>query len=215
VAGFEQGESEMDLRVVGVGFGRTGTNSLKLALEELLGGRCHHMHEVFERPEVIPLWTAAARGEDPDWDAIFAGDVATVDWPAAAFWRELVTANPDALVLLSMRESPEAWWSSASGTIFQIRGLDGLPPAVAEWLAVVEQLIRSHGIDLDDEEASKAAYLRHIEEVRATVEPGRLVEWSAGDGWGPLCAALGVPVPDQPFPHVNTTEEFRRNMGQA
>lgn len=202
----------MELAVVGVGFGRTGTNSLKLALEQLLGGRCHHMHEVFERPEVIPLWTAAAAG-DPDWDAIFDGDVATVDWPGAAFWRELVDAYPDAVVLLSLRESPEAWWRSANRTIFEMRRMEGLPPEAAAWLGTVEQLIRTHGVDLDDEAASIAAYRRHIDDVRAAVPAERLVEWTTGDGWGPLCDALGVPVPDEPFPHVNTTAEFRDRAG--
>jgi hypothetical protein len=202
----------VELAVVGVGFGRTGTNSLKLALEQLLGGRCHHMHEVFERPEVIPLWTAAAAG-DPDWDAIFDGDVATVDWPGAAFWRELVDAYPDAVVLLSLRESPEAWWRSANRTIFEMRRMEGLPPEAAAWLGTVEQLIRTHGVDLDDEAASIAAYRRHIDDVRAAVPAERLVEWTTGDGWGPLCDALGVPVPDEPFPHVNTTAEFRDRAG--
>jgi hypothetical protein len=202
----------MALQVVGVGFGRTGTNSLKLALEHLLGGRCHHMHEVVERPEVIPLWMQAA-ARNPDWDAIFAGDVATVDWPGAAFWRELVEANPDAMVLLSMRESPEAWWRSANGTIFEVRRTEGMPPEAAAWMDTVEQLIRSHGVDLDDEATAIAAYERHIADVRATVAADRLVEWTTGDGWGPLCEGLGVPVPDEPFPHVNTSAEFRSRLG--
>jgi hypothetical protein len=202
----------MGMQVIGVGFGRTGTNSLKLALEQLLGGRCHHMHEVFERPGLIELWSEAAAGR-PDWDAIFAGDVATVDWPAAAFWRELVEREPDALVLLSMRESPQAWWTSASRTIFQPFDLDGAPAEIEAWMATVRELIRSHGVDLDDEAAAEAAYLAHIDAVRAAVPLARLVEWTTGDGWAPLCAALGVPVPDEPFPHVNTTAEFRSRIG--
>jgi hypothetical protein len=64
-----------------------------------------------------------------------------------------------------------------------------------------------------DEEAAKAAYDRHNAEVRASVPPERLVEWHPGDGWEPLCRAVGVPVPDAPFPHVNTTEEFRAGLG--
>lgn len=202
----------MALDVVGVGFGRTGTNSLKLALEQLLGGRCHHMHEVFERPEVIPLWMDAAAGR-PNWDELFAGDVATVDWPGAAFWRELVAANPDAVVLLSMRESPEAWWTSAHRTIFMTLDSPNLPPEAKAWLTTVGDLIARHGIDPDDAEISMAAYERHIAEVRAEVPADRLVEWTTGDGWGPLCDALGVPVPDAAFPHVNTAEEFRNRLG--
>ena len=108
----------MGLRVVGVGLGRTGTNSLKLALERLLDGRCHHMIEVFADDRQFPMWQAAAAGGEADWDAIYEGFVATVDWPGAAFWRELVAAYPDAVVLLSQRESAEAWWESARRTIF-------------------------------------------------------------------------------------------------
>lgn len=200
------------LQVVGVGLGRTGTNSLKLALEQLLGGRCHHMHEVFARPEAIGLWTAAAEGR-PDWDAVFDGDVATVDWPGAAFWRELVAANPDALVLLSRRASADDWWRSASRTIFVHLQAEGAPAEVADWMGVVRGLLGRHGIDPADEAASKAAYERHLEAVRAEVPPSRLLEWTPGDGWEPLCTALGVAVPDEPFPHVNTEAEFRANLG--
>jgi hypothetical protein len=199
----------MGLQVVGVGFGRTGTNSLKVALEQLLGGRCHHMHEVFDRPELVPLWTDAAA----DWAAIFDGDVATVDWPAAAFWREIVAEHPDALVLLSMRETPEAWWNSAHQTIFESLAMEGMPPEIEAWMATVTSLIRSHGIDPDDEGSAEAAYAQHIADVRAEVPADRLVEWTTGDGWAPLCAALGMPVPDEPFPHVNTRAEFRANIG--
>jgi hypothetical protein len=187
----------MELQVVGVGFGRTGTNSLKVALEQLLGGRCHHMHEVFERPELVPLWMEAAAGR-PDWDAIFDGDVATVDWPAAAF---------------SMRESPSAWWHSARLTIFESLSIDGAPPEIQAWMDTVRGLIDSHGVDPGDEAGSEAAYARHIADVRATVPAHRLVEWTTGDGWEPLCHALGVPVPTEPFPHVNTTAEFRDRIG--
>jgi hypothetical protein len=202
----------MQLQVVGVGFGRTGTTSLKAALERLLGGRCHHMFEVHARPELIGLWTAAAEGR-PDWDAVFDGDVACVDWPAAAFWRELVAANPDAVVLLSRRQSAADWWRSASRTIFVGLRAEGAPPEIAEWMRVVRGLLARHGVDPDDEAASIAAYEQHLADVRAEVPAERLVEWTTGDGWEPLCHALDVPVPDEPFPHSNTEAEFRTMLG--
>jgi len=146
----------------------TGTNSLKLALEQLLGGRCHHMHEVMARPELVGLWMAAADGR-PDWDAIFAGDVATVDWPATAFWRELVAANPDAKVLLSMRATPEAWWRSAQDTIFQAISQEGTPPEIAAWMASVQGMLATQGVVVSDEAGSLAAYRRHIDDVRSEV----------------------------------------------
>ena len=118
------GEDHMALRVVGAGLGRTGTASLQLALQQLLDGRCYHMGETFGRPDDIPVWHAAVNGSSPDWDAFLADYVATVDWPACAFWRELADANPDAIVLLSTRSSADAWWKSANDTIFQISTRD-------------------------------------------------------------------------------------------
>ena len=195
----------MPLRVIGAGIGRTGTYSLKLALQYLLGGRCYHMVEVFPRPAHVAMWTAAGKGEPVDWNALFAGFVAAVDWPTAAFWKELSVAFPEALVLLSTRDS-ESWWKSASETIFAPRDA---PPAPE--LVEMSNAVNAGRFDPDrsDKQATIAAYERRNELVRATVHPSRLVEWRLGDGWGPLCAALGMPVPDEPFPHTNTTEDFK------
>jgi hypothetical protein len=205
----------MALQVVGAGFGRTGTNSLKLALETLLGAPCYHMREVFEHPEHVLRWRAATRGEPVDWDGLFDGYAAAVDWPAAAFWRELAGAYPDAVVLLSLRDSPDAWWRSARATIFDTMRAEPPPEAgLGEWGAMVRDLMATRFTpDFLDEQAAKATYERLIAEVRAGVPAERLVEWRPGDGWAPLCDALGLPVPDMPFPHTNTTAEFRERMG--
>jgi hypothetical protein len=207
----------MTLRVVGAGLGRTGTMSLKLALEKLLGGPCYHMVEVLSHPEHVPEWHRAARGEMPDWDALLAGYRAAVDWPASAFWSELAAAYPDALVLLSVRD-PDAWWESASQTIFNgighaaERGI----PGMAEWLAMVRDLFEQRFVWPPDQEAlAKAAFERHNARVRASVPGHRLVEWQAGDGWGPICRALGVAVPDEPFPRSNTREEWLARFAAA
>src|SRR5689334_17368530 len=123
----------MPLRVIGSGVGRTGTNSLKVALERLLGAPCYHMLEVFPRPAHFGLWTAVARGQPVDWDALFDGFAAAVDWPAAAFWPELAAKYPDAVIVLSERESADAWWKSASATIFD-RTRPPPPPPMLEML---------------------------------------------------------------------------------
>ena len=200
------------MRVVGVGLGRTGTHSLKIALEQLLGAPCHHMIEVMGSPEQMRLWTAAADGR-PDWPATFNDYVATVDWPGAGFWRALVAQYPDAVVLLSRRPSADAWWKSADETIFELlRRPMPNDPEMAEWKAwfeTVPRILARNGVDVADAVVSKAAYERHLEDVRAEVPSERLVEWTTGDGWAPLCQALGVPEPAEPFPHVNTTEEFQ------
>jgi hypothetical protein len=202
----------MALRVVGAGLGRTGTNSLKLALERLLGGPCYHMLETFGRPDHVVEWERAVRNEHPNWDLLFDGYAAAVDWPAVAFYDRLMEVYPAAIVLHSTRGDAEAWWNSASATIFQ--ALDRVSAAPAELEQMILHLFDAHFTpDWRDHDASVAAYLRHNDEVRARVPTGRLVEWQPGDGWGPICAALGMAEPDEPFPHVNTTADFRVMAG--
>jgi len=209
----------MSLRVVGAGLGRTGTHSLKDALEHLLGGPCYHMAEVFGRPDDIPVWDAAIDGRHPDWGTFLGGYVAAVDWPAAAFWRELAAADSDAIVLLSTRSDADAWWKSANATIFEISRRP-LPPGDPELdgfraqLAMVDKLFtNTFTRDWHDETAAKAAYDAHNTAVRAEVPADRLVDWQPGDGWAPICEKLGVAVPDEPFPHVNSTDDFRAMAG--
>jgi hypothetical protein len=207
----------VSLRLVGAGLPRTGTKSLKLALEQLLGGPCYHMVEVFEHLDHVPVWRGALAGRQPDWDAFLAGYVAAVDWPASAFWRELAEANPDTVVLLSAREDPETWWRSADATILGVVRRDEYPE-YEEWLELAHELMRERiGPAWDDPRVARAAYERHNEDVRARVSPDRLVEWRPGDGWEPLCRALDLPIPVDPFPHVNSTVEWeeRREAEEA
>jgi hypothetical protein len=193
----------MTLRVVGAGLGRTGTLSLKVALEKLLGAPCYHMVEVFAHPEHVGAWHAAARGDMPDWHQLLRGYAAAVDWPASAFWPEIGAAFPDAIVLLSTRD-PDAWWKSASTTIFP-----ATRQAQGPWRAMVDAMFASRfTAALDDRDACIAAFERHNTDARRRIAPSRLLEWTASQGWEPLCKALGVPVPDEPFPRVNTSEEF-------
>jgi len=205
----------MELRVVGAGLGRTGTASLKQALEALTGGPCYHMFEVFERPEAVPLWHAIVRGEPTDWDALMAGYTASVDWPAAAYWPELAAANPDAIVLLSSRATAEQWWGSMEKTIVATLTMD-LPPeaeGMAEHRAMVLDMLEQRFTpDWRDPQRAMAAYERHNARVRSEVDPERLVDWRPGDGWEPICTALDVAVPPEPFPHNNTSEEFQASI---
>jgi hypothetical protein len=203
------------LRVVGAGLGRTGTHSLKLALEQLLHGRCYHMMEIFGRPDDIPVWDRAIDGELPDWSVFLEEYKAAVDWPAAAFWRELSAANPDAIVLLSSRSSTDAWWKSAHDTIFDIsqRDLPADPVAAAQLAMATRTLAQRFTPNWSDPNEAKRAYEAHNTEVRASVPSDRLVDWQPGDGWGPICSALGIAAPEAPFPHVNSTDDFRAMTG--
>jgi hypothetical protein len=206
----------MDLRVVGAGLGRTGTNSLKLALERLLGGRCYHMFEVVQREADTAVWQAAVRGEAVDWDVLLKEYVASVDWPAAAFWREIWAANADAVVLLSRRDSPETWWASMERTI--VPTISGaLPPdepATARRRAMIREMLNERfTAGWRERDKAIAAYERHNQQVRDAVPAGRLLEWQPSDGWQPICAALELPVPDEPFPRENTAADFRARAG--
>jgi hypothetical protein len=198
----------MALKVVGAGVGRTGTHSLKVALQQLLGAPCYHMVEVFQHPEHVPAWHAAARGEAVDWAGLMEGYAAAVDWPASAFWPELAAANPDALIILSVRD-PEAWWRSTQNTIFS-RITDTAPPEMADWHAMVMDMMASRfTTELHDKEKGLAAFNYHNDAVKAGAPADRLLVWTATDGWEPICKALGLPVPAEPFPVTNTTEEFQ------
>ena len=202
----------MPLRVIGAGIGRTGTHSLKLALEQLLGAPCYHMIELFGRPDDVAQFRVAMEGGRADWATVFDGYAAEVDWPASAFYPELMEEYPDAVVLLSTRSDPEAWWRSANETIFPAisRAIDDPPPLEAMVLELVSARFTP---DWQQHDAAVEAYEAHNRRVRELVPADRLVEWQPGDGWGPLCGALGVAEPDVAFPHVNTTDEFRRMTG--
>jgi hypothetical protein len=202
----------MTLKLLGAGFGRTGTSSTKAALEKLGWGPCHHMHEIRDHPEQLALWSAAARGEQVDWDAAFKGYVSQIDWPGAHYWRELLGHFSEAKVLLTWRD-PEDWYNSLSQTIVPSaaigRRVDPNPHtrAMAEMVyqTVHQQVFKGR---IEDRAYAISVYLDHIGEVQATVPADRLLTYDVKDGWEPLCAFLGVPVPDEPFPHKNTRDEF-------
>lgn len=207
----------MTLEVIGSGFGRTGTKSLKAALERLGFGPCHHMHEIVEHPEQVGHWQRLAAGEAVDWTAVFAGYRSQVDWPGAHVWRELADAFPKAKVVHTVRPE-EKWWASFDRTIGKLmaRYRDmPMPPHIADILSAWNDLAGkvTFGGVLDDRENGLAAYRRRTEEVRAALPAGRLLVFDVAEGWAPLCAFLDVPVPDEPFPHHNLRADFWEALG--
>ncbi len=200
----------MALSVIGAGFGRTGTASLKLALEQLGCGPCHHMEEVLKNPAQLPLWQDAAAGRAVDWEQVFAGYGSMVDWPGAHFWRELADRYPAGKVLLSVRPE-EIWWKSFAGTInvlLQTPAAIPVPHIRATVTMAAELIARQTFRGATDKPSILSAYRRRIEEVRAAIAPERLLVFDVAEGWAPLCGFLGVPVPPTAFPRVNSTEEF-------
>lgn len=204
----------MTLQVIGAGFGRTGTNSLKLALEQLGFGPCHHMFEVRDHPEQNRFWQAAADGDLPDWDEVFEGYNSSIDWPSAHFWRELSEHYPNAKVLLSVRD-PEKWFKSVHSTIYPVMvgWKDRELEADRDRGRMAHQLIVEgrFGGRMDDKDHAIGIFNTHIEEVQRKIAPERLLTYDVAEGWGPLCAFLGVAVPETPFPRSNSTEEFNRD----
>ena len=208
----------MGIRVIGAGLGRTGTNSLKVALGHLLGGRVYHMFELIERPSDTAVWGSALGDTTVDWEQFLSEFAATVDWPACAFWRELAAANPDALVLLSTRDSAEEWWESADRTIWSVLREplgDNDPDRVKRRAMIIKLLETRFDPRWGHRETAMAAYERHNSAVRRDVSSARLIDWRPADGWGPICAALGVDVPQKPFPHANAATAFRAKEGLA
>lgn len=195
----------MALKVVGAGFGRTGTLSLKNALEKIGFGPCYHMMEVFPRPDHVAMWHQLAINQTMDWDLVFHDFRATVDWPAARWWREIAAHFPEAKVLLSVRD-PEAWYKSMTDTIYQ-----PVPAGVPEPIRLQSEMVRTailgdtFGYRFEDKAHAIDVFKRHIEEVRDTIEPARLLVFDVREGWAPLCRFLEVAVPLDPFPRVNDT----------
>lgn len=195
----------MTLKVVGAGFGRTGTASLKVALETLLGSPCYHMSEVLGNVGHVDHWLDAANG-NPDWKSIFGNFVATVDFPASNYWRELADAYPEAKIILSVRDA-ESWYQSTQKTIFS-KDLQALY-AGTKWGRMIKATIDDHlGCDVNDKEATIAAFHAHNARVSDSFGAGRLLKFEAKDGWEPLCQLLNKPVPEEAFPHINSKEEF-------
>ncbi|TNE86015.1 MAG: sulfotransferase family protein [Deltaproteobacteria bacterium] len=211
----------MALKVIGAGFGRTGTESLKAALEQLGFGPCDHMFELIKTAHRVRYLEDLARGETTDFDALFAGFGSAVDFPYAMHYRELMAAYPEAKVVLTVRDA-DAWVASATSTI-----LRGLPPGarwaaraaglvyanargVPRWMDYVEHTLMNGFFEgrTRDHAYLRQRFLDWNAEVQATVPAKRLLVFEVKDGWEPLCGFLGVGVPDAPFPRTNSGASF-------
>jgi hypothetical protein len=208
----------MTLEILGAGFGRTGTLSLKAALAALGVAPCYHMVEVAAHPEHARIWAAARHAGTVDWSTLLAGYRAAVDWPAAAYWRELASTFPDARVILTIRTA-QHWYESFSATIVALTS--GLAPPPQSGLRAIYDLTRE--LILDDIFGGRAhdaahaisIYEAHNRAVVDTIPAARLLVHDPAAGWEPLCRFLGVPIPSAPFPHLNTRSEFlRESLGR-
>lgn len=211
------------VEVIGAGFGRTGTASVKQALEMLGFAPCHHMLEVLSDPPTAAGWVAALHGDRDALRARLAGYRAVVDFPGALLWREMMELYPDAKVLLTVRDAKK-WYDSARATILDPnRGgriaklVDaGGGAAVVDFMAPLAAAMATRGFRRDlSEEDLIAVYERHNAAVRADVPADRLLVYRVGEGWAPLCEFFGVAVPAEPFPRVNESGRFHENVAQV
>jgi hypothetical protein len=219
--------STNQLKVIGAGMGRTGTESLKMALEQLGFGRCYHMFELMKNPEHLPEWEKLSRGEKPNYEFLFQGYQSCTDFPAALYYREFMQQYPEAKVVLTVRDA-DKWYDSASKTILRVMpsffytvvrffGLFSKTaqayPAIHRYaVRIVHQGIfngRTH-----DREYTKAVFNAWNEEVKRAVPADRLLVFEVKDGWEPLCRFLGVPVPSTPFPRANDSDSFDKNLAR-
>jgi hypothetical protein len=199
----------MSLIVIGAGLGRTGTYSLKLAVNQLGLGPCHHMEEVLHNmPVQVPLWSAAAAGQ-PNWPRLYSGYRSAVDWPTACFFRDLAKEFPSAKFVLTVRD-PERWADSFSATIYRLLGgIDQAPKEMRAWLEMASEVIAKTGFPLGlDRDALVQAFISHNESVKEAIPANRLLEFEVKGGWQPLCDFLDAPVPSSEFPRTNHREEF-------
>lgn len=199
----------MSLNVIGAGVGRTGTYSLKLAINQIGLGPCHHMEEVLHNMSTqVPLWSAAASGQ-PDWSRIFLGYKSTVDWPTACFFRDMLKAYPAARFVLTVRD-PDKWADSFSATIYKLIGsADEAPQEMRAWLKMASEVITKTGFPLGlERDELVQAFITHNEAVKKAIPTRQLLEFEVKDGWQPLCDFLEVPVPTIDFPRTNHREEF-------
>lgn len=208
----------MALSVIGVGFGRTGTLSLKLALEILGYKPCYHMLDVIQNPDHIPIWNDAADGKPVDWDKLFKGYAAAADLPPAHFWKELMNYYPEARIVLTIRDS-ESWYNSAHNTIFeQSRGRDSGPGSKrTAHQDLMHKIVIQQTFDerMADRDHVIKAYERRNEEIQRRVPPERLLIFRISEGWAPLCQFLDKSVPNESFPKTNTTAEYRSKFLKA
>lgn len=215
----------MSIKVIGAGFGRTGTMSLKSALEELRLTKCYHMIELINNPELVGYWEQANQGESVDWDVLFDGYQATIDYPSYRHYKTLMQHYPEAKVILTVRD-PDSWYESVRDTIYRAapKGIKKLMMSfISIFSSKLRYLIRTFHMSasnfkkdfsgkFEDRAFAIEVFKAHIEEVKNTVPADKLLVYEVKEGWQPLCDFLDLPVPDKPFPRLNDRAEFKERL---
>ena len=200
------GDQILALKIIGAGLGRTGTASLKVALEALDLGRCYHMTEVMQNPDCMQDWIDAANG-NPNWDKIFRDYGATVDYPACSFWKELADYYPEAKVILTVRDAG-SWFDSTNETILSAELRKFLKNS--PWGHMMQKTIWDT-LDnrMQDRDFMVSYFDKRTAEIQSAFPAERLLVYHVKEGWEPLCAFLDIPVPDMDYPRINSRDETK------
>jgi hypothetical protein len=207
------------LKIVGAGWGRTGTTSTLGALNDLGFGPCYTFYTLMsEKPEHFARWQAAYAGEPMDWPDLFTGYNSVVDWPACDFYPELLKEWPEAKVILNVRD-PESWYTSMVNTIWEVyenMRQAGQAPENNPLYRLGRTMMWQGAFHdrFEDKAYAIELFEQHNAQVKASLPAEKLLVFDVKQGWEPLCRFLGVPVPDKPFPRLNDTEFFRARVNE-
>ena len=212
----------MALKVIGAGFGRTGTKSLQIALELLNLGKCYHMEALFRNPNDVKHWQNAYEEKETDWKTLFKDYSSAVDFPSSMYYKELADCFPDSKIILTVRD-PEKWYQSASSTIYSF---DPGPKMKLKMLFKMIYSSKARNLfkviqlneksiwkkffegNFEDKAYAIQKFNDHIEQVKNNIPKDRLLIFHPREGWEPLCEFLGVDVPAEPFPNTNKKQNF-------
>ncbi|MDH3710921.1 MAG: hypothetical protein OER04_13590 [Cyclobacteriaceae bacterium] len=214
----------MSIKIIGAGLPRTGTNTLKQSLEMLGYSKTYHMKELIVNPEMLPQWLALENGEQPNWDELYDGFEATVDFPAYPWYKEHMKRYPDAKVIMTVRPF-EGWYKSIESTILTAGPQTPLEKIVMmiklafnprlrkviQCVKLAKRMIFQKHLQgkFADKAFAEEIFNKHMEDVKTYVPPEKLLIYDVRDGWGPLCEFLGKPVPEEELPHLNKRENFK------
>ncbi|QMU28150.1 sulfotransferase family protein [Adhaeribacter radiodurans] len=214
----------MSIKIIGAGLPRTGTNTLKESLERLGYNKTYHMKELLVHPENLHHWLTLKETGMTKWEELYNGYEATVDFPGYPWYKEHMKQYPDAKVILTIRPF-EKWYTSIYSTIWQAG-----PQNISQKIAMMSKLLfnphlRSvikcvkfakgtiFGVHLqgqfEDKVFAEKIFDKHIADVKAYVPADKLLVYDVSEGWAPLCKFLGVPEPNESFPHLNKKENFK------
>ena len=222
-------ELETQLKVIGIGFPRTGTNTLRVALNMLGFGPCYHFWEYAAHPDhanMVKFWAnveSLVASNEPNriqWEAFFTkyDYESGCDQPLSVYWRELMAAYPNGKFILTVRD-PYKWYQSYAKTCVKSWNLERwilsyICPHFITHTKCLNRFLKDNNIDVDNfkEKEAVKSFNAFIERVKDEIkDESRLLIYDVSDGWQPLCQFLDVEIPkDKEFPVTNNQANYAK-----